>query len=216
MPNHPGKPLVPREGTLRKELIIFAIAGIALIALYLLRSFATALILMFAGVLFGIFLHGTAMLVSQRLHLSFRWSLALVFGVLLAVCIGFIILAGPLLVHQVQLLAEQLPQSVQLIRSRMECHEWGQTILTVLPSVQSPKVSPAAALGSVSHIFIVATELLGALVFIVFVGQIVSAMLFGIIGIIPFQGKLGSFPREVTRRFSLANRFRSTFVFGAE
>ena len=171
MPNHSGKPLVPREGTLRRVLIIFAIAGIALIGLYLLRSFASALILMFAGVLFGIFLHGTAVLVSQWLPLSFRWCLALVFGVLIAICIAFILLAGPLLVHQVQVLAERLPESIQLIRSRMQHHEWGRTILTVLPSLQkSPTMSPAAALGSVSHVFINAMEVLGALVFIVFVG----------------------------------------------
>ncbi len=63
MPNESSsetkRDLVPRQGTLRHVLIVLGLAGIGLIALYLLRSFATALLLIFAGILFGVFLHGS-------------------------------------------------------------------------------------------------------------------------------------------------------------
>ncbi len=64
MPNEPA-----RQSTLRTVLITLGVVSLGLIGLYLLRSFAATLLLIFAGVLLGAFLLACAALVQKWLRL---------------------------------------------------------------------------------------------------------------------------------------------------
>ncbi len=151
-------------------MIALGLAAIGLIALYLVRSFATTLLLIFAGVLFGVFLHGVAALLAKWLHLPRLLALCLVVLLGLGLCALFIWLAGPQVARQVQQLGEQLPQSVTLLQHRLEKSDWGRALLSSLPSLDSFRLSFASLLGSVSQAFSITLAVVGAFVFIFFVG----------------------------------------------
>ena len=165
----------PPRAVLRTVFVAVGIAGIALIALYLLRSFATVLLLVFASVLFGIFLDGVATLLAEWLRLPRRVALALVVMLLLGLCAGFVWLAGPQVAHQVQQLGEQLPKSVALLQARLQQSDWGQSLLSSLPSLGDIQLPFASILGPVSQAFSMTLELVGSLVLIFFVGLYFAA-----------------------------------------
>ncbi len=97
MPNEPA-----RQSTLRTVLITLGVVSLGLIGLYLLRSFAATLLLIFAGVLLGVFLHGCAALLQKWLRLPALLALGLVVLLLAGSAAVFVWLAGPQAVEQVQ------------------------------------------------------------------------------------------------------------------
>lgn len=165
----------PRQGTLRSVLIALGIVGLGLIGLYLLRSFAATLLLIFAGILFGIFLHGLTVLAKQWLHLTHGVALPLVVALIAGSFALFIWLAGPQVASQLQLLGRQLPESITVLQSQLQQTEWGRALLAGVPSLSSLQLSFTSVLGSISHFFSITVELVGALVFIFFVGLYLAA-----------------------------------------
>lgn len=164
-----------RRGTLRTVLITLGVVSLAVIGLYLVRSFATTVLLIFAGILFGVFLHGCAALLEKWLRLPAFLALGLVVLLLASSAAAFFWLAGPQALQQVQLLTQQLPRSLTLLQERLQQHDWGRALVGSLPSVDSMQLSFAAILGSVTQAFSITLELLGAFVFIFFVGLYLAA-----------------------------------------
>lgn len=167
--------LLPRRETLRHVLIALGLAAMGLILLYLLRSFAGALLLIFAGVLFGVFLRGLTMLAVKWLRLPRALALTLVVLLLLGIVVAFFWLAGPQVFQQGQVLVEQLPQSITLLQNSLQKTDWGRAILSSLPSLGELQLSFTSILGSVTQIFSITMELAGAVVFIFFVGLYLAA-----------------------------------------
>lgn len=168
-------PAVSTTGKLRRVLIALGIAAIGLIGLYLLRSFAGALLLIFAGILFGAFLDGLVVLARRWTNLSRGLALTIVVVLLLAIVALFLWFAGPEVVHQTELLFAQLPQSIGVLQSYVAKQPWGATLLSMLPKLDEVQISPAAMLGSVSQVFAVIGEIVGAIVFVFFVGLYLAA-----------------------------------------
>lgn len=161
--------------TLRSVLIILGIAGLGLVLLYLLRNFASALLLIFAGILFGVFLNGLTNIVAHWLHLA-RWlALLLIMLLFVAACSAFVYFAGPDVVQQSQQLGQRLPHSIATIQDRIEKYDWGRTLLGNMPSLDKMRLSPVAILGSVTRVFSMTAEALGAVVFVFFVGLYLAA-----------------------------------------
>ncbi|MGI9114608.1 MAG: AI-2E family transporter [Chthoniobacterales bacterium] len=167
--------LVPRRGTLRAVLITLGLCGIGFIALYLLRSFATALLVIFAGVLFGVFLHGLSMLMADWLRLPRRVALTLAVLLLVACAAGFIWLAGPEVVQQGEVLVQQLPRSIAFLQTQLQRFEWGRAFLASLPPLNQFQFSLASILGSVTQAFSITAEIIGVLLFVFFVGLYLAA-----------------------------------------
>jgi predicted PurR-regulated permease PerM len=164
-----------RRRVLRTVLITLGITGILVTGLYLLRSFATTLLLIFAGILFGVFLDGAADLVRTALRLP-RWAaLTLVVTILVGSVAAFGWLEGPRVAHQVQQLGEQLPQSARLLQSQLRQTDWGRVVLKSLPSPDDAQFSFIALLGPVSQVFSVTFEILGSIVLIFFLGLYLAA-----------------------------------------
>jgi predicted PurR-regulated permease PerM len=159
----------------RRLGVALGVALLGLIVFYLLRRFATTLLLVFAGLLFGVFLDGLTNLVRARTRLPRLAALALVLLLLLAGFVGFCWLAGPRVVEQGRALVEQLPNSIDLAQTRLQQYDWGRSLLSSLPSLDELKLSFGSILGSVAQAFSITLELAGALVFIFFVGVYVAA-----------------------------------------
>ncbi len=164
-----------RRKALRTVLITLGIVGITVIVLYLLRNFASALLLIFAGILFGIFLNGLTTLGITRLHLP-RWAALTLLLVIMGGAIGcFLWLAGPQAVQQMQQLGEQLPKSLAKLRNDLAAYDWGRSILQNLPSLNHMDLSATMLMGSVTQFFSITAEVLGGIVFIFFVGLYLAA-----------------------------------------
>ncbi len=158
---------------LRTVLITLGVVGIAVIGLYLLRNFASALLLIFAAILFGVFLNGLTNLGVEWLHLRRSIALTMILFLLVGGCGLFIWLAGPQVVEQTQQLGERLPASLATLQHHLQEHEWGRTILRDLPSLQ--KLSFATLAGPVTQFFSVTIDLVGGFMFVFFVGLYLAA-----------------------------------------
>ncbi|HEY1582377.1 MAG TPA: AI-2E family transporter [Chthoniobacterales bacterium] len=170
MPNE-----VMRSATLRSVLITLGLVALALVGLYLLRSFAAALLLIFAGILFGIFLNGLTNLAVAWLRLP-RWAaLTLICVLLLGAAGAFIWLAGPQVVGQMQQLAKQLPKSISALLDRLRRYDWGRALLGNMPSLGKMHWSIEALLGPVTQAFSITIEIIGWFVFVFFVGLYLAA-----------------------------------------
>ncbi|HEX3817473.1 MAG TPA: AI-2E family transporter, partial [Chthoniobacterales bacterium] len=165
----------PRRLALRGVLITLGITVIALIVLYLLRNFAAALLLIFAGILFGIFLNGLTNRVTKWLHLP-RWlALTLILLFLLGCGALFGWLVGPQVVRQTQQLGQKLPESVTALQNWLKQYDWGRALVGSMPSLDKLHLSMETLLGSVTQALSITTELFGGIVFVFFVGLYLAA-----------------------------------------
>lgn len=165
----------PPQKTLRHLLVALGLCGIGLILLYLLRSFAGALFLIFAGILLAVLLRGLTMLAVKWLRLPPALALTLVVLLLLGIVVAFFWLAGPQVIRQGQILIEQLPQSIAVLQTWLQRFDWGRAILASLPSLGEIQLSFTSILGSVTQIFSITMEVVGAAVFIFFVALYLAA-----------------------------------------
>ena len=148
--------------TVKFAVVAAVLAGILFIA-------GEILLLIFAGVLFGVFLAGLAAWVSGFSRLSHGWSL-LVVCLILAVTIGATLsLIAPSIAEQFDELSTQLPRAVEKLQSEIRRYSWGDAMLE--------DAEPKKAMQNSSVVFSRATSvvsgLIGALtslIIILFVG----------------------------------------------
>ena len=104
------------------------ILAVALVVVLLLAAWyaRTVLLVIFAGILFGIFLRGLSEMLAGKTPLGPRWSLA----VILLATIGLVAAAmwwvAPEVSRQIDELSKSLPKSIDQIRSNLEDTGWGQ------------------------------------------------------------------------------------------
>lgn len=191
-----------RKATLRAVLITLGVVILGLIGLYLLRNFAAALLLIFAGILFGIFLDGLTNMTMRWLHLSRGAALTGILIVLAAALAAFCWFAGPQAARQLQQLGQQLPVAATALQNRLGESDWGRALLGSLPSLGKMQMSVSALLGSVTHAFSLTLEVVGWFVFTFFVGLYLAAT-------------PGEYLEPLLLLFALAHRARGRQVFAA-
>ncbi len=154
-------------------------AGLALGAValfFVLRTAAPVLLILFAGVLLAVFLHGAARWLSQRTPLRRPVALGAVLVVLVALIAGMGWFVGPRIAEQVPVLTEQLPQTAQNVQDWVEQYGWGQRVVEQMP--ESPgEVIPdlASTLSTITTAFSVVLSILANGFIIVFVGLYLAA-----------------------------------------
>lgn len=110
---------------------------VAVVLMILLVIYAVdALMLAFAGILLAVFFRGLADWLAERTGLGKSLSFAIVVLSLLIVSGVAIYFLERSVVAQVQELREQLPQSFNSLRSRLEQTDWGRTVLQQIPSTE--------------------------------------------------------------------------------
>ncbi len=125
----------PEPSFVRRALIVVGLASAAVAVFLLLWQAAEVLLLLFAGVLFGVVLCGAAGWVSARAGLPYGWSLTAVVVALAAVLTGAGWFLGSEVADQFQKLAEQLPSSTDELQQRLRRYEWWPDSVQ-LPSAQ--------------------------------------------------------------------------------
>jgi predicted PurR-regulated permease PerM len=139
-----------------------AAAGFALLLFWIA---ADVFLLVFAGLLLGMFLTHTARLTARRLRLPYAWSLAAVLlGLAAAIgTVGWLML--PRIAFQLDELMARLPAAVESLRRQVQTYEWGQAALArmeverLLPSRSDilARITGVASstLGGIANLFVI-------------------------------------------------------------
>ncbi|QBQ53665.1 AI-2E family transporter [Nitrosococcus wardiae] len=121
--NFPSKPFTHRV------LIIVGIVTVAIILLFSLGYFAHLLLLVFAGILLAVFLHGIAEWLSDHVPLSAGWSLALVIFLLLYIIGIGTWLLGPDIANNFDELTQIIPQALHQLQEFIKEHDIADRLL---------------------------------------------------------------------------------------
>lgn len=108
-----------------------ALAGLGVLALlaWLLGPIIDVLLLVFAGLLAGLFVSAISQFIAERMRVAYRLALGLFCLALLALGVGAIALAAPEVGRQLDALGQTLPRALAEVTSRLEGYEWGRTLL---------------------------------------------------------------------------------------
>ena len=172
-PAHGAPGAVPPRIPLSDFALRVAVAvliGILLLSLtYLLWRGVHVLLLVFAGVLFAVFLAALSDWVSRHTGLSRVWSLTTVVILLFLLTGGIGWLLANRLAVQIHELAEQLPESLKQLRSFLSQYAWGRLILEQLPN-QAASLFDVSQFSKVPGLISGITSFLMTIVVIFFVG----------------------------------------------
>jgi predicted PurR-regulated permease PerM len=127
----------------KRVLIAAGIGAIVIATLFLLWWSRSVFLLLFAGVVFGVFLHGLSDWLTRRTKLAYHWSLGVVVLLLLTILGLTGWLLGAQISSQFSQLAETLPQSFRQLQEQIERYSWGEWLIekaqdgTALPNGQN-------------------------------------------------------------------------------
>lgn len=161
-----------RTGTDYRMLLV---VGVSLAVTALLIYLLPVLCLIFAGVIFGIFLSTAADVLSRRLHLPRAPALLIILIVLLAAGLAVIFIAGPQVMEQAGELAKQAPELWRTSAEAVRQSEIGAMILRLVQEA----IGAPDALPDLSAIISESTQMIGRLtgIFSSVVGTLFSAII---------------------------------------
>lgn len=111
-------------------LLALLFIGIALLVWHTLQIF----LLIFAGIIFAIFLKRTGRWIHNNTRLPLQWSVTLVVFFLVALFVLLTGLMAPRIKAQAEKFSTQFPEALEETKERIADHSWGGWIVTRLPS----------------------------------------------------------------------------------
>ncbi|MGZ8216647.1 AI-2E family transporter [Methylomagnum sp.] len=165
----------PSRGFLAQRTLIVAATGAAVVGLLLaVWQVAQILLLIFASLLFGIFLRTLAVFVSDHTPLSTGWSLGLVVLTLLGATVLIGALYGPALADGFYQMSRQLPSALDRLRGGLGQYAWGPALLDALSRAGSGLTDPQQ-MSKIAGIFSTAFGALGSVLVVFVVGLYFAA-----------------------------------------
>lgn len=142
--NEIGSPQQPQRIRFSAQSLLWAVLLVALILAVadMLVATVSILLLVFAGVLFGIFLNAMSNWLCQKTGLRYIWSYTLVLVLLSAVTVAGYIYMHTQIVAQAAELWEQLQESGQQVYQRVRSSQWMQRFM---PDVKAEDLMPSSA-----------------------------------------------------------------------
>ena len=178
MPDKPSDMQAPRgevPAFTQRVLVVVSIvwASIAFGAM-ILYAF-DVLLLLFAGVLFGVFLNGVSRWAEGKTAMPYKWSLATVTVLLVGLfCAGFVILI-PQIADQVTQLSDELTESMARLEVHMKQYPLARQILERAPRLQDLFAPDSNFATLVSSAFTTAFGFVGNTIIVFFVGLYLAA-----------------------------------------
>lgn len=148
-----------------KRTISLAVLAATLAAFLLLAP--DVLLIVFAGILLGVLLHGGGHWIATRLGIADGWGIGLFLSGVVAALVLFGLSVAPSIADQVDELSRRLPEAFETFRDRIEEYSWGPRLLDrVTPENLASSEGRTAAMSAVSSTF----GALGNAVIILFIG----------------------------------------------
>ncbi|TCT08307.1 AI-2E family transporter [Aquabacter spiritensis] len=172
-----GSPIGVAGSPVTRRAVSLLVLAAGLVALLLLA--ADVLLIIFAGLLFAVFLRGGGVWISGKIHLAPAWGVAMFMVALLAAFAAFAAAVAPTVSTQIDELGRRIPEALETLRDRIEAFSWGPALLDRL----SPSSLGSSGAGDTAASAVTTT--FGAL---------------GNAALIFFIGLYGAFSPEVYRR----------------
>ena len=173
----------------RRVAIVNGITALFILALAAVYVAADALLLVFACILFAIFLYQLTGALRKRLHISHTLALTAVVLLLLGVFVGGGWLMAPQISEQAGQLAKAVPQSLERMRAMLQSHEWLRFLVNHMPSPEQISQHLGRMVPNAGLFFAGIVGALGNVAIITFVGIYFAAAprqyLRGLIKLIP-------------------------------
>jgi predicted PurR-regulated permease PerM len=134
MPSTEEQPIEPSGEINRTFLKTLVVLGV-IFGAYILYFAHDVFLLLFAGLLLGVFLDGLADLVTAHTKLTRGWSLLIVVFTLVFLFSALINLLAPGVSEQVRILQTMLPRSIEHLREYIAQYSWGASIIQNLPTL---------------------------------------------------------------------------------
>lgn len=134
--------------------ILFAVllVGLILAAAGFFVATVSVILLIFAGILFGVFLNGLSGSLADHSPLSYRWAYAVVVVLLIAIVAAGGYYMGSSILEQISQLTEQLQSSGKRLTEQFKQYSWVQQTLPDMSSQalaqQATRVLPAVKTGA--------------------------------------------------------------------
>jgi predicted PurR-regulated permease PerM len=145
-----------------------------IVTLHLLRPVAQALLVLFGGVLLGVFLDGVATWLSERTRVPRRFALIAVTVAVVALPLALGWLIGPQIAEQVIELRTRIPEAGESLRSSLAQSDWGKRILETYPEVLSAYRADPATLARLGGFFTSTIAGIASALVILFIGIYVA------------------------------------------
>lgn len=144
-------------------LLVFALAAAAWLG-------RRVLLLLFASILFAVFLNAVTHFFMRRLRLPRPWALGLTVLLLAALAAGAAWLLGDRIGSQFGQITQQLPSLIQQVQTHLQQYDWGRSLLQHLPNPHDLFHRTSGILKEVSIAFSGVLGVIGNLVIIFFTG----------------------------------------------
>jgi predicted PurR-regulated permease PerM len=161
------------QSRIRPFLVVLLAVGL-IVGLHLLRPVAQALLVLFGGVLLGVFLDGVSSWLNERTRVPRRLALAVmtILVIVLPLAAGWLI--GPRIAEQVIELRAKIPQAAESLKSALSRSDWGQRVLETYPEVLSAYRADPSTLARLGGFFTSAVGAFVSALVVLFVGIYVS------------------------------------------
>lgn len=156
----------------RIALVVAVVLAVAGVLLWLAGS---TLLLIFAGILFAVFLSGLTDLTARYTRLPRGWALAVVCLLLLVLfaLAGWLMAAR--LAEQAEQFGKELPRAVQHLRERLEEYPWGKWLAAELKKIRLSAEEREGTLSKAATAASAAMEGATGFVVILFIGLFMAA-----------------------------------------
>jgi predicted PurR-regulated permease PerM len=143
----------------RRTVSVLVVCAAILVVLWLA---ADVLLVVFAGILFAVFVRGGGDVIAARAHVARGIGLA-IFGIsFVAAAAAFLAFAGAAFADQLQKLVDSLPQAIQAVRSYVEAHGWMRRALDMfdpgdfMPSGRLATSAFSTTFGLIGNVVVIA------------------------------------------------------------
>lgn len=148
-------------------MVVGITAGVAVALLFLWYA-TPVLLLIFAGILLAVFLHGISDWIAKHTFLSYGWSLTLVVLDLVAIFSVGLSLIAPDIAEQAYQLSRQLAEALQRLKEYFIQYQWGREFLGLINEDLMP--SKEFVLLQASNVFSSTLNALIGFIVILFIG----------------------------------------------
>lgn len=192
---------------INRVLIASGIVALFIIVILIFRSAFSVMLLIFAGVLIGVYFRGLSYWLAEKTELSNRKSLAIVvIGTLLVVVLtGWLL--GAKIQSQMVALEKKLPDSSQEFKKQVAKYEWGSKILQHSRTLQN-KLSGQKIYKTARSFFKTTFGILGDLYIIIFIGIFFTvdpaAYVNSIVALVPLRKR--SRTKDILRKIGITLR----------
>lgn len=144
----------PRDNSfLSRAGSVVAMVTVVVLGLILLWYLSSVLLLIFAGLLLGVFLRGLSETIHRYTGLPYGWSVLVVVLGLLALTIWGLWMIAPGIAEQIDQLVQTIPTALAQLRADLSQYEWLQDLLEQTAPPSDIIGSPGDILSSLTGIF---------------------------------------------------------------